>query len=71
MYSLQSESTMGPWAILRVTELAAQPKRFNGTVTLDATRVGRDAGRIAARCAYHNTIGLHQPGFGMFFEDRC
>ena len=26
---------------------AAQPKRFHGTVTLDATRVGRDASRIA------------------------
>lgn len=25
----------------------AKPKRFHGTVTLDPTRVGRDAGRIA------------------------
>ena len=27
--------------------VAAQPKRFHGTITLDTTRVGRDAGRIA------------------------
>jgi hypothetical protein len=32
---------------------AAQPKRFHGTVTLDATRVGRDAGRIAEEVISH------------------
>jgi len=32
---------------------AAQPKRFHGTVTLDAARVGRDAGRIAEEVIAH------------------
>jgi hypothetical protein len=32
---------------------AAQPKRFHGTVTLDATRVGRDASRIADEVISH------------------
>jgi hypothetical protein len=32
---------------------AAQPKRFHGTVTLDATRVGRDASRIADEVIAH------------------
>ena len=32
---------------------AAQPKRFHGTVTLDATRVGRDASRIAEEVIAH------------------
>jgi len=32
---------------------AAQPKRFHGTVTLDATRVGRDASRIADEVVAH------------------
>lgn len=32
---------------------ATQPKRFHGTVTLDATRVGRDAGRIAEEVISH------------------
>lgn len=32
---------------------AVQPKRFHGTVTLDATRVGRDAGRIAEEVISH------------------
>jgi len=31
----------------------AQPKRFHGTVTLDATRVGRDASRIADEVIAH------------------
>ena len=31
----------------------AQPKRFHGSVTLDATRVGRDAGRIADEVISH------------------
>ena len=32
---------------------AVQPKRFHGMVTLDATRVGRDAGRIAEEVIAH------------------
>lgn len=32
---------------------AAQPKRFHGSVTLDATRVGRDSGRIADEVISH------------------
>jgi hypothetical protein len=31
----------------------ARPKRFHGTVLLDATRVGRDAGRIADEVIAH------------------
>jgi hypothetical protein len=31
----------------------SRPKRFYGTVTLDATRVGRDAGRIADEVIAH------------------
>jgi hypothetical protein len=31
----------------------SRPKRFHGTVTLDATRVGRDAGRIADEVIAH------------------
>ncbi len=31
----------------------ARPKRFHGTVTLDATRVGRDASRIADEVIAH------------------
>ena len=30
-----------------------KPKRFHGTVTLDPTRVGRDAGRIADEVSAH------------------
>ena len=30
-----------------------QPKRFHGTVTLDATRVGRDASRVADEVIAH------------------
>ena len=30
-----------------------QPKRFHGTITLDATRVGRDAGNIAEEVISH------------------
>ena len=33
--------------------VAAQPKRFHGTITLDTTRVGRDAGRIADEVIAH------------------
>ncbi|MBI4756762.1 MAG: ATP-binding protein [Betaproteobacteria bacterium] len=32
---------------------AAKPKRFHGTATLDATRVGRDAGKIAEEVIAH------------------
>jgi hypothetical protein len=31
----------------------SRPKRFHGTVTLDTTRVGRDAGRIADEVIAH------------------
>ena len=33
--------------------VSAQPKRFHGTITLDATRVGRDASRIADEVIAH------------------
>jgi hypothetical protein len=33
----------------------APPKRFHGTVTLDATRVGRDASRVAEEVIAHLT----------------
>ena len=35
------------------TTTPSRPKRFYGTVTLDATRVGRDAGRIADEVIAH------------------
>jgi hypothetical protein len=35
----------------------AQPKRFHGTVTLDAARVGRDASRVADEVISH-LVGL-------------
>jgi hypothetical protein len=31
----------------------AKPKRYHGTVVLDSTRVGRDAGRIADEVVTH------------------
>jgi len=34
-------------------QVAAKPKRFHGTVTLDTTRVGRDAGQIAEEVIAH------------------
>lgn len=34
---------------------SALPKRFHGTVTLDAARVGRDAGRVAEEVIAHLT----------------
>lgn len=40
-----------------VQPVAAQPKRFHGTVVLDATRVGRDASRIAEEVISH-LVGL-------------
>ena len=33
--------------------MATRPKRFRGTVTLDPTRVGRDASRIADEVIAH------------------
>ncbi|MDS4055370.1 Swt1 family HEPN domain-containing protein [Accumulibacter sp.] len=49
---------VGPDPAPRPTEPgAARPKRYHGTVTLDATRVGRDAGRIAEEVIAH-LIGL-------------
>jgi hypothetical protein len=42
----------------------ARPKRFHGTVTLDATRVGRDAGRVADEVIAHlsGLSGIFGPG---------
>jgi predicted AAA+ superfamily ATPase len=37
----------------REPQMAAKPKRFHGTVELDATRVGRDASRIAEEVISH------------------
>jgi hypothetical protein len=37
----------------RITPVAANPKRFHGTVILDPTRVGRDASRIADEVIVH------------------
>jgi hypothetical protein len=37
----------------RLAPSVAQPKRFHGAVTLDATRVGRDASRIADEVIAH------------------
>jgi hypothetical protein len=42
---LPSTPTLMPWA--------AQPKHSHGTVTIDATRVGRDADRIAEEVIAH------------------
>ena len=43
----------GPTPLALTTPEAAKPKRFHGTVELDATRVGRDAGRIADEVISH------------------
>lgn len=45
---LQTNETQQPG-----TQTAASPKRFHGTVTLDTTRVGRDAGKIAEEVISH------------------
>jgi hypothetical protein len=37
----------------KLPPISTQPKRFHGTVTLDATRVGRDASRIADEVIAH------------------
>lgn len=43
----------GPTPVSPTPPEAAKPKRFHGTVELDATRVGRDAGRIADEVISH------------------
>ncbi len=44
---------IGPTGTHTPAPVAAQPKRFHGTVTLDATRVGCDASRIADEVIAH------------------
>ena len=43
----------GPTGMPTTAPAQAQPKRFHGTVTLDANRVGRDASRIADEVIAH------------------
>jgi predicted AAA+ superfamily ATPase len=43
----------GPQPVTQTPPEAAKPKRFHGSVDLDATRVGRDAGRIADEVISH------------------
>ena len=43
------------------------PKRYHGTVTLDATRVGRDASRIADEVIAH-LVGLVGAGVTVTLE---
>jgi hypothetical protein len=51
---INGPSTGGsPGAPDRSLSMPARPKRFYGTVILDATRVGRDAGRIADEVISH------------------
>jgi hypothetical protein len=52
----EGEGTTGPGARTR-PPVPARPKRFHGTVTLDATRVGRDSSRIAEEVIAH-LVGL-------------
>ncbi|HET8701322.1 MAG TPA: AAA+ family ATPase, partial [Nitrococcus sp.] len=47
------DSGYGPGAAPANTPTFTQPKRFYGTVELDATRVGRDASRIADEVVAH------------------
>jgi hypothetical protein len=51
----------GPSPAPAIPPEAAKPKRFHGTVELDATRVGRDAGRIADEVISHlsGLVGAH------------
>ena len=42
-----------PFALTSPPQARPQPKRFHGSVALDATRVGRDAGRIADEVIAH------------------
>jgi len=54
--SADSERTMGVGsqpATGIATSAESRPKRFHGTATLDTTRVGRDAGRIADEVIAH------------------
>jgi predicted AAA+ superfamily ATPase len=53
--SLGVGATIGTTTTVSPKLVAAQPKRFHGTVTLDATRVGRDAGRVAEEVIAHLT----------------
>jgi predicted AAA+ superfamily ATPase len=43
----------GPGPTPPLPPVATQPKRYHGTVTLDATRTGRDAGKIAEEVIAH------------------
>ena len=43
----------GPTGTPAIAPAATKPKRFHGTVTFDATRVGRDASRIADEVIAH------------------
>jgi len=45
--------TPGPGPVAVATPAAASPKRYHGAVTLDATRVGRDASLIADEVIAH------------------
>jgi len=57
--SSQTGSEVG--GVTAVVPAPQQPKRFHGTVALDPTRVGRDAGRIADEVIAHlaGLIGSH------------
>ena len=48
-----SDSTAAQTASSQMTRSAPAPRRFHGTVTLDPTRVGRDASRIADQVVVH------------------
>ena len=50
---MPSGSGVGSAGGVRSTPAATQPKRFHGTATLDPTRVGRDASRIADEVIAH------------------
>ena len=51
----QSQATVPGRSSVEATPkpIAVQPKRFHGTVTLDAARVGRDAARVAEEVIAH------------------
>jgi predicted AAA+ superfamily ATPase len=55
--TIEQDGTKAPGPVTgepgRPAPSAGQPKRFHGTVTLDATRVGRDASRIADEVIAH------------------
>jgi predicted AAA+ superfamily ATPase len=48
-----TDGSTAPGADAMAAGAPAKPKRFHGTVTLDPTRVGRDAGRIADEVIAH------------------